>query len=520
MKGILTGIWLAVLLSTYTANGQNVFISDFGAPNEPSIIMDPKRPNVLIAASNIDNYYVSTDSGKTWSENVLYSPYGVWGDPVLVVDTTGAFYFFHLSNPPAGNWIDRIVCQKTVDDGTTWDPGTYTGLNGTKAQDKQWAAIDRNNNYIYLTWTQFDEYGSVSAQDSSVILFSHSEDGGATWSNPVRINEVAGDCEDSDNTVEGAVPAVGPNGEVYVAWSGPEGLMFDRSTDQGNTWLTNDIFVDSIPGGWDQIIPGVNRANGLPVVSCDLSGGPNHGTIYINWTDQRNGLNDIDVWLTKSTDGGNTWSAPARVNDDPPGNFQFFTWMTVDQANGDLYFVFYDRRNHPSSFATDVYMARSTDGGNTFTNFKISDTPFSPDALVFLGDYNNITAYDGVVHPIWTRMDTGVTSIWTDTYIFKDSVPSNIEKTEALAFELDQNYPNPATDQTYISFKLRHPATVTLSFYNMYGQEVLQLLDAETVDYGKHVIPVKLNQPGFSAGVYYYHLTVDGRTLTKRFMVD
>ena len=66
----------------------------------------------------------------------------------------------------------------------------------------------------------------------------------------IKINEVDGDCIDSDNTVEGAVPAVGPNGEIYVAWAGPAGLMFDRSLDQGEKWLTQDIFVDSFPTGW------------------------------------------------------------------------------------------------------------------------------------------------------------------------------------------------------------------------------------------------------------------------------
>ena len=66
--------------------------------------------------------------------------------------------------------------------------------------------------------------------------------------------------------------------------------------------------MDEFPGGWDYDIPGINRCNGLPITVCDLSGGSNHGTIYINWTDQRNGTDDTDVWLAKSTDGGDTWT--------------------------------------------------------------------------------------------------------------------------------------------------------------------------------------------------------------------
>ena len=77
---------------------QNILISNKNNPNEPSIIMDPKNPNVLIAAANLDNYYMSTDTGHTWTEHTLNSSFGVWGDPALFVDTSGNFYFFHLSN--------------------------------------------------------------------------------------------------------------------------------------------------------------------------------------------------------------------------------------------------------------------------------------------------------------------------------------------------------------------------------------------------------------------------------------
>ena len=189
-----------------------------------------------------------------------------------------------------------------------------------------------------LTWTQFDTYGSSNTKDSSIILFSKSLDAGATWSAPKRINAVAGDCIDSDNTVEGAVPTVGPNGEIYVAWAGPKGLVFNKSLDQGNTWLKNETLVTDIPGGWDYTIAGISRANGLPVTTCDLK----TGTIYINWSDQRNGATNTDVWLVKSNDGGKTWSAPKKVNDDTSNKQQFFTWMCLDQTSGYLYFVFYE----------------------------------------------------------------------------------------------------------------------------------------------------------------------------------
>jgi len=286
------------------------------------------------------------------------------------------------------------------------------GLNGTKAQDKQWPVIDRTNNNIYVTWSQFDDYGSADPNDLSMIRFSKSTDEGETWSNAIKINEVDGDCIDSGNTVEGAVPAVGPNGEIYVAWAGPVGLVFDRSFDQGETWLEEDIFVSDIPGGWDFDVLGISRCNGLPITVCDLSESPNHGTVYINWSDQRNGTDDTDIWLVKSTDGGNTWSERKRINDDPPGKQQFFTWMTIDQVTGYLWFIYYDRRDY-SDNNTDVYMAVSRDGGESFHNFKISESPFVPTSNVFFGDYNNVNAHNNVIRPIWTRLHQGQLSVWS-----------------------------------------------------------------------------------------------------------
>jgi hypothetical protein len=298
--------------------------------------------------------------------------------------------------------------------------------------------------------------------------------------------KVSGDCIDEDNTTEGAVPAIGPNGEVYVAWAGPAGLVFDRSTDGGNTWLSQDIFVSAIPGGWDFAIPGIYRANGLPITTCDLSGGPNHGTIYINWTDQRNGITDTDVWLVKSVDGGNTWSAPIKVNDDTSNRQQFFTWMTLDQATGELWFVFYDRRNYNDT-RTDVYMARSADGGNTFQNFKISDTPFIPTPGVFFGDYTNVTAHNNVVRPIWTRLHNGSLTLWTAII---DPLATGIENNNGLSNDvllLEQNYPNPYKQQTTFSFKLHQTEEVTLKVYDFFGRCIAIPVNKETLGYGKHV---------------------------------
>ncbi|MCB9324605.1 MAG: T9SS type A sorting domain-containing protein [Lewinellaceae bacterium] len=519
IKNCLLFFLIFIVGLTPRAKAQNVLISTSSNPNEPSIKIDPVHPERLVAATNLDNYYVSADTGHTWTHEHLSSSYGVWGDPVIDVDTSGHFYFFHLSNPSDGNWIDRIVCQKSTDNGEVWSDGTFTGLNGNKAQDKHWSIVDRTNNHIYLTWTQFDVYGSTNPADSSIILFSKSLDGGDSWSAPLRINKVAGDCIDSDDTVEGAVPAVGPNGEIYVTWAGPTGLVFNRSTDQGETWLETEILISTLPGGWDFGVPGIYRSNGLPITKCDLSGGPNHGTIYVNWSDQRNGGNDTDIWLSKSTDGGDTWSAPIRVNDDEPGHQQFFTWMDIDQTNGNLFFVFYDRRNYMDT-QTDVSLAWSTDGGNSFTNKIISESPFIPNEGVFFGDYTNLTVHDNIVRPIWTRLHEGQLSVWTDVTPFQHVVNAVREPSSGNLNEFSQ-FPNPTSDMAYISFKLHDARVVNLKLFDGNGRQVAVLLQNESLGYGKHIIPVDLKTLKLQSGLYYPQLTIDGKVKTlKMLMVE
>ncbi len=365
----------------------------------------------MAAGSIMTAYYYSTDAGITWQSSSMTSKYGVWGDPVLLFDTTGRVYYFHLSNYKKASWIDRIVCQSAPSVKGKFNQGTFPKPNGTKAQDKHWVALDPTTNEIFMTWTQFDAYDSREARDSSLILFSKSSDQGKTWSDPLRISKFAGDCQDGDYTVEGAVPAVGPNGEIYVTWTGPKGLVFQRSLDRGKTWLSEEQTLHEQHGGWDLTIPGMYRANGLPILQCDLSDGPNRGNLYLNWCDQKNGYNNTDVWLSVSEDAGKTWSEPRRVNQDTTKTHQFFTWMSVDQSNGNIYFVYYDRRSYDDN-KTDVYLSVSRDGGITFTDHLISKEAFLPDQEIFFGDYLNIAAVNGTIRPIWPRMDDGKITLW------------------------------------------------------------------------------------------------------------
>lgn len=398
------------------ASFKNVMISGGGSggfnPCEPSIAVSRTNSSNIVAGYVLDGVATSADSGNSWTVGKMKSKFGVWGDPTLVSDCLGNFYYFHLSNTGGDGWIDRIVCQKSTDGGRTWTDGVGIGHNPPADQDKQWAAAHPTKPWVYVTWTQFDQYGSHDPKKMSNIMFSMSKDAGTTWSKAVKINTISGDCLDDDGTTEGAVPAVGSDGTIYVTWSCGGVIWFTKSTDDGNSWLSYNLPIARQFGGWNMTIPGVERANGMPALMIDNSKGPHKGSLYLVWADQRNGAADSDILFMRSTDKGKTWSNPMTVNQDKSGRHQFFPWMAVDQTSGYIYVVYYDQRSYADN-QTDVMVAFSTDGGATFQERKISETPFTPIESKFLGDYNCISANGGIIAPIWTRMDNGKTSVWT-----------------------------------------------------------------------------------------------------------
>ncbi|HEX8040910.1 MAG TPA: sialidase family protein [Chryseosolibacter sp.] len=417
-----TLILILVFISFHSAVGQlkNIMLDEqqdtSGFVCEPTIAINPRDTKNIVAGAVLDNLYFTEDGGETWTKAKLVSPFGVYGDPALAVDSKGNFYYFHLSDPTGGKGgydtekLDRIVVQKSGDGGATWTEGESIGFNHPKDQDKEWAAVDTRGN-VYVSWTQFDKYGEPDPACHSNILFSMTKNG-RKWTEPVVISGLPGNCLDDDSTAEGAVPAATFDGKVFIAWANGGHIYLDRSFDGGYRWLSNDIRVTEQPGGWDMKIPGHDRCNGMPVLMTDGSKSPYRGSLYIVWADQRNGEDDTDIWFTRSVNFGDNWATPLRVNRDGEGKHQYLPWMAVDSSTGYIYIVYYDRRNYDDS-QTDVYLAYSTDGGASFREVRISEKPFIPQDDRFFGDYNNIAAHDGVITPIWTRMDNGKTSVWT-----------------------------------------------------------------------------------------------------------
>ncbi len=402
------------------------------APEETGIVIDPTDPNRLMAVAQGGGcyYFYSSDAGATWEEGSIDDPYDL-GDPTIAVDADGTAYYAYI-----GSWSHSgIFVAKSTNGGVSWQPGVPVIEHSSSVpfEDKEYLVCERTtgayySGSIYIAWTQFDTYGSSDPADSTRILFSYSRDQATTFAPPIRVSDQGGNCIDSDDTVEGAVPAAGLDGSVYLAWAGPRGIEFDRSLDGGQTWGTDQVISD-MPGGWAFPVPGIYRCNGLPSTKVDISDGPYAGRLYVLWSDQRNG--DTDVFLIHSDDGGETWSPRLRVNGDPVGNgrHQFFPWMDVDPVTGHLYIVYYDRRETTGN-DTEVWLAVSRDGGATFAEEVISQSPFTPSQSVFFGDYIGISAWDGRVRPFWMRLDGNQMSVWTalveiDNAAVGDPLPSS-----------------------------------------------------------------------------------------------
>ena len=409
--------------TTQPESSSEIRVTRLTAPDAPttaevSVAIDPRdRDHIVVSAYQVNRpgeprvsnvLFTSRDGGRTWREDLApNAERRTHGDDAVVFAADGTLYHSYIAfdgirvaRPAVAR--SGIVVRRADPSGGWHAPVPVVDHRNTVTpfEDKPWPGVDRSDasphrGTLYVAWTRFDEYGSPRADCRTEIHVSRSTDRGQTFAMPFRISDRAGTCLDDDETVEGAVPTVGPGGEVYVAWAGPAGIVLDRSDDGGLTF-GSDRPVAAMPGGWDIEIAGLSRSNGLPVTAADISDGPRRGTVYVCWVDSRHG--DPDVFVAASSDRGETWSAPVRVNDDAVGNGrpQFFAWLAVDQSSGDLHVVFHDRRTGTGT-ETALTLAQSHDGGRSWVNLPVPLAPFTTDAKTPFGDYNGIDAVSGRV---------------------------------------------------------------------------------------------------------------------------
>ena len=421
--------------------GANVDVSNEDTPqSETSITVNPNNPMILVGGSNEIvrlpmRGYFSSDGGKSWGavDVPLPPPATTNGtdfgsDPGVAFDTQGNVYYSFIvvffNRTFAAIQGTEMAVAKSFDGGKSWPQVTFFNFNSGsgKFNDKPLIAVDTNPNSpfrdsVYVAWDNASlNAGKSSANDD--LLFARSTDGGKTFSSPVALNNPTG----GPREVIGASPFVGPNGEVYVAWHDIQQniLMVNRSFDGGATFGQQQA-IAATTVAFDDAIPAMASRHALlyPACDADRSGGINRGTLYCSWMDET-ASNGTDIFVSRSTDRGASWSMPARVNDDPPGvrKDQFNQWLSVDPVTGSVDLSWNDARNDPADTKTDIYFSQSTGGGLSFaSNVKVTtavsdESAANPcaDAGNQYGDYEGIVAYGGSIHPIWTdgRLDCSV----------------------------------------------------------------------------------------------------------------
>ncbi len=383
-----------------------VAASEPGRSNEPGIAVDPNNPTHLVVVwQNQAHAAYSTDAAKSFSiaENTAPSDWRVSGDVSATYDNHGHAFLCYLAfdrlGPTSGYWArgagrNGIFVRRSLDGGKTWeaDATPIKAWPTGKEENIQWEDMPRifaDNNAaspyagrLYAGWIEWQI-------EQSIMLFSRSTDDGKTWSEPIRISTKAGLPRDGIGGVVGLVGATGPHGELYTVWNSGLEIVLAESRDGGKTFSSSRGIIETGP-------PTYPSGSGFPQVGVDQK----TGKVYVCWSDYRNG--DVDVFVAASTDRGRTWSKPVRVNTDELHNGidQFFQWMAVDPVSGAVYVEFYDRREDPQNRRTRMVLARSTDGGSTFTNYAWGDTQFEGRPA---GDYIWLTAYKDHVYGAWTE---------------------------------------------------------------------------------------------------------------------
>lgn len=411
--------------------------------NESSISINPKNPNNLIAsavdyrANSSTWVYVSSDGGNNWVNLNLGKPFPNWrstNDPSVMFDNEGIGYLCYGGFGDVNSTKQGLVGEngvfiaKTTDEGKTWKAHIPVILHlgsqtlDSNFEDKYYVQVDNSisspyHRHLYIPWKR------VTPRDSATqIVLSKSEDLGETWSVPINISDrVAGSSEDTTFGQSFPLATTGPNGEVYVVWNHGivHGVGFVKSYDGGKTFTkpriihNYNIFGETkeITEGFRHVVKGKVRAEAYPVIVTDISNGPRKGNIYLCWSAD----NYPNIYFSKSTDKGDTWSKPVIIHSDTT-NDQFWHWLSIDNTNGDLGVMFLDSRNDPNNIMIECYVAYSSDGGDTWIDRRVSDinsdlrlNPFQGNS--FAGDYSGNAFLDGKIYPSWVDMRNAVKNI-------------------------------------------------------------------------------------------------------------
>lgn len=360
--------------------------------------------------NGLSGFARSTNFGATWTD---LGGLNERGDPVLAYHEASATYFY------ASLGTTQIRVNRSTDGCQTFGAAVNasTAIMGTTLADKPWIAIDNtgglNDGNVYMCFTRFFAGGSE-------LRAMRSTDGGNTYTNEQIIGPTG-------TAPFGCSVQVGSDGGVNITWArrDTDNIVFRRSTDAGqtfgaavqvNTGATREPGTDTIVacgGGNRPTLTGNIRMLHQAWMATDTSGGANDGNLYVVWGSDPAGTPDnSDVFFSRSTDNGATWSAMAQIGGGGGATDQFEPNVAVNDT-GDVAVVWYDRRNDVANNTNiDVYTAFSADGGATFQPIvRVTDVSFGVPSLnpnfnpgaaqCYMGEYIAVDGSGALFYYMW-----------------------------------------------------------------------------------------------------------------------
>src|SRR6266508_3229314 len=352
------------------ANGQNI-IGD--AANECSISVDPTNPGKMAigwrqfntVSSNFrqGGWGYTIDGGVTWTFPGVLENNVFRSDPVTNSDETGTFFYLSLLQTFCENMY------QSTNGGQSWTELQPDGL--AEGGDKEWFTIDKTNGPGH--GFQYQSSDGADCDNTGVVEFQRSTDGGVTWQAPIAIPN-----EPTVGTLD-----VDTNGNLFIGGEGFSPFYCVRSSNAqfGNQTPTFDQ-VTQVNMGGELVFGGAINPGGLAgqaFLAIDRSGGSTNNNIYMLASVVPSGRSTTDVMFVRSTDGGLTFSAPLKINDDPvnPSKWHWFGTFSV-APNGRLDAVWYDTRNAANNTDSQLFYSYSTDGGVTWAPNVAVSNPFNP----------------------------------------------------------------------------------------------------------------------------------------------
>lgn len=386
--------------------------------HEPTLAVNPTDPNnVLVAAKDWRTgpkqvwYYRSTDGGRTWADGWLDTAATELpnaSDPVLAFAADGTAYLAYLGYNQNDLTVGGAFVARSTDGGATWQRPVQVAANDELTfHDKEWIIVDRSNNPETRgnVYVSWTLFATISPRSERGDIVVSRSTDGGRTFSA----PVRASLQAQDDT-QGSFPAVGPDGTLYV--------LYYSNSPAGR--LGPGLYMAKSTDGGATFAPAVRVAGTTRPVSPlpgskfrifvlpGLAVDPTSGALYATWNNYRN--DDSDVMLARSTDGGMTWSEAKRVNDDPTRSRrdQFFPAITVG-SDSTVHLLWLDRRDDPGNLLYLPYYASSTDGGETFAQKPLSRTASNPSIGfegTLIGDYISIdTSPDG----------SRVYAAWVDT---------------------------------------------------------------------------------------------------------